>query len=95
MDGWLGLFFASVADPRAGTARHDLSEVLFIAFAAVLCGAETCVDLAEFGGDKADLPGTMLALEHGVPSLVPAGPPCLAARNNMHVKPLLLTSIPT
>jgi predicted transposase YbfD/YdcC len=64
----LGLFFAAVADPRAGNARHDLSEVLFIAFAAVLCGAETCVDMAEFGADKADLLGTMLALEHGVPS---------------------------
>jgi predicted transposase YbfD/YdcC len=64
----LGLFFASVADPRAGNARHDLSEVLFIAFAAMLCGAETCVDMAEFGADKADFLGTMLALEHGVPS---------------------------
>lgn len=60
----LGLFFASVPDPRAGNARHDLSEVLFIAFAAMLCGAET----AEFGTARANLLGSILSLAHGVPS---------------------------
>ena len=64
----LGLFFAAVPDPRAGNARHDLSEILFIAFAAMLCGAETCVDMANFGTAKADLLGTVLRLEHGSPS---------------------------
>lgn len=64
----LGLFFAAVPDPRAGNARHDLSEILFIAFAAMLCGAETCVDMANFGTAKADLLGTFLRLEHGTPS---------------------------
>ena len=64
----LGMLFASVTDPRAGNARHDLSEVLFIAFAAVLCGAESCVDMAAFGASKAKLLGSILALEHGVPS---------------------------
>lgn len=64
----LGLLFASVTDPRAGNARHDLSEVLFIAFAAVLCGAESCVDMAAFGSSKAALFSTILSLEHGTPS---------------------------
>ena len=64
----LGLFLASVPDPRAGNARHDLSEVLFIAFAAMLCGAETCVDMAEFGAAKQEVLCRVLALEHGVPS---------------------------
>jgi predicted transposase YbfD/YdcC len=64
----LGLFFASVPDPRAGNARHDLSDLLFIAFAATLCGAESCVDMAEFGASKADLLGSIVALGHGVPS---------------------------
>jgi predicted transposase YbfD/YdcC len=64
----LGLLFASVMDPRAGNARHDLSEVLFIAFAAVLCGAETCVDMAAFGASKADLLSSILSLAHGTPS---------------------------
>jgi predicted transposase YbfD/YdcC len=62
------MLFASLTDPRAGNARHDLSEVLFIAFAAVLCGAESCVDMAAFGAAKAELLGSILALEHGVPS---------------------------
>jgi predicted transposase YbfD/YdcC len=64
----LGLLFASVTDPRAPNARHDLSEVLLIAFAAVLCGAETCVDMASFGASKAALLGEFLTLAHGVPS---------------------------
>lgn len=64
----LGLLFASVTDPRASNARHDLSEVLFIAFAAVLCGAESCVDMALFGASKADLLSSILSLEHGTPS---------------------------
>jgi len=64
----LGLLFAAVEDPRAANARHDLSEILFIAFAAVLCGAESCVDMATFGASKAELLASVLALEHGVPS---------------------------
>ena len=64
----LGLFFASVPDPRAGNARHDLSELLFIAFAAVLCGAESCADMAEFGCAKAAALRQVLRLRHGVPS---------------------------
>ena len=64
----LGRLFASVTDPRAGNARHELSDVLFIAFAAVLCGAETCVDMAAFGSSKAHLLSTILSVEHGTPS---------------------------
>jgi hypothetical protein len=64
----LGLFFASVPDPRAGNARHDLSELLFIAFAAVLCGAESCADMAEFGCAKAAALRQVLRLRHGIPS---------------------------
>jgi predicted transposase YbfD/YdcC len=66
--GGLGRLFAAVGDPRAGNARHDLSEVLFIAFAAVLCGAESCVEMAAFGRAKLELLRDVLALEHGVPS---------------------------
>jgi predicted transposase YbfD/YdcC len=64
----LGLLFAAVPDPRAANARHDLSEVLFISFAAVLCGVDNCVDMAEFGAAKAALFRSVLALEHGTPS---------------------------
>lgn len=60
--------FASVPDPRASNARHLLSDILLMAFAATLCGAETFVDMADFAADKLDVLGPLLALEHGPPS---------------------------
>lgn len=60
--------FSKVADPRAANARHDLVEVLFIALAAVLCGAESCTDMADFGDAKEELLRQALRLEHGIPS---------------------------
>ena len=44
--------FNDVPDPRADNARHDLSELLVIAFVAVLCGATTCAGMAVFGRAK-------------------------------------------
>jgi hypothetical protein len=52
---------------RTHVRRHDLLEVLVIALAAVLCGAETCSDMAEFGQAKEDLLRLFLRLEHGIP----------------------------
>lgn len=60
--------FVEVPDERAGNARHPLPELLLIAFAAVLSGAETCVDIAAFGRAKKGVLGELLALEHGIPS---------------------------
>jgi len=60
--------FADVPDPRSENARHDLLEILTIALCAVLCGAETCVDMAVFGEAKEPLLRQFLELEHGVPS---------------------------
>lgn len=60
--------FALVPDPRADNARHDLVEILFIAFVAVLCGAKSCVEMAEFGEARATFFKKMLKLEHGIPS---------------------------
>jgi hypothetical protein len=40
--------FREVRDPRDFNARHDLAAMLFIALAATLCGAKTCVDIADF-----------------------------------------------
>jgi predicted transposase YbfD/YdcC len=62
------ILFEAVPDPRAANARHPLSEILLIAFAATLCGAETCVDIAEFGEAKQQVLREVVALEHGVPS---------------------------
>jgi predicted transposase YbfD/YdcC len=66
--GKLRRVFQRLPDPRANNARHDLVEVLVIALAAVLCGADTCSDMAEFGQAKEGLLRLFLRLEHGIPS---------------------------
>src|SRR5260370_7719636 len=60
--------FRQLPDPRADNAQHKLLDVLFIALAALLCGAETCSDMAEFGRAKESLLRQILDLEHGIPS---------------------------
>jgi predicted transposase YbfD/YdcC len=60
--------FRKLPDPRADNARHDLTEILVIALAAVLCGAEGCADMADFGEAKEGLFRQFLRLEHGIPS---------------------------
>ena len=57
-----------VRDPRDFKARHALGAILFIALAASLCGAKTCVDYADFGlSYEAEL-GEIVDLPHGSPS---------------------------
>jgi len=60
--------FEELPDVRADNARHRLPDVLLIAFAAMLSGAETCVDFATFGRGKRELLSEFLALDHGIPS---------------------------
>ena len=61
--------FADLADPRTGNAqRHDLLEIPLIALGATLCGAESCVDMAEFGRAKEPFLRRFLALPGGIPS---------------------------
>ena len=60
--------FGELPDPRWRNARHDLGEILFIALAAALCGAETSVDMAEFGRSREAHLKQVLKLEHGPPS---------------------------
>jgi predicted transposase YbfD/YdcC len=60
--------FRPLPDPRAENARHDLLEILIIALAAVLCGAESCSEMADFGKSKEALLRLFLRLEHGIPS---------------------------
>ncbi|KGM30153.1 ISAs1 family transposase [Inquilinus limosus] len=57
-----------VRDPRDVNARHDLAELLFLALAATLCGAKSCVEIAEFGDGREDELREFLELEHGIPS---------------------------
>lgn len=60
--------FSNLEDPRASNARHDLLEIVFIALAATLCGAQHCTEMAQFGRSKEALLRQLLSLEHGIPS---------------------------
>ena len=61
--------FEDLVYPRTGNAqRHDLLEISLIALAAMLSGAEGCVDMALFGRAKAPLLRRFLRLEGGIPS---------------------------
>src|SRR4051812_11556001 len=57
-----------VRDPRDANARHDLAEVLFIALAATLCGAKSCVEIADFAEGREDDLREIVRLRHGPPS---------------------------
>src|SRR6184192_3079154 len=63
-----GECFADLPDPRAENALHDLTEILFIALLATLCGATSCTDMALFARMKAYLWQDVLVLENGLPS---------------------------
>ena len=48
--------FAAIDDPRDHTAQYELPALLFLALAATLCGARSCVDIADFAAaNRADL----------------------------------------
>lgn len=58
----------AVRDPRDFNARHDCASMLFIALMATLCGAKSCVDIADFcDANAADL-AQIVDLPHGAPS---------------------------
>lgn len=60
--------FQEVRDPRDINARHDLGELLFVALAATLCGAKSCVEIAEFIDGREDELREFVSLKHGCPS---------------------------
>lgn len=61
--------FTDLPDPRTGPAqRHDLTEMILMALCAVLCGADTWVDVAEWAEDNEAWLKRYLVLTHGTPS---------------------------
>jgi predicted transposase YbfD/YdcC len=60
--------FREVRDPRDFNARHDLGAILFIALAATLCGAKSCVAIADFAAANVELLGEIVDLPYGAPS---------------------------
>jgi predicted transposase YbfD/YdcC len=57
-----------VHDPRDFNSRHEVATILFLALAATLCGAKTCVEIAEFAEAQEEELSTIVGLPHGVPS---------------------------
>jgi predicted transposase YbfD/YdcC len=60
--------FAQVKDRRASNAQYPLVEIVFIALAATLCGAQHCTEFEEFGQAKEAALRKIVDLEHGIPS---------------------------
>ena len=66
---WFVTCFEALPDPRTGNARrHKLLDILAIALTACICGAESCVDFADFAGDRRALFEEFLELPGGLPS---------------------------
>lgn len=61
--------FAALKDPRIErTKRHDLLEIIVIALCGILCGADSWVEIAEFGQAKVTWLKQFLRLPNGIPS---------------------------
>ncbi len=57
-----------IADPRGYNAVHDLTDVLFVALAAMLCGATHCTEMAWFAETRLELLRQFVPLRNGAPS---------------------------
>lgn len=61
--------FSSLTDPCVDwTREHRLEDILFIAIASIICGAESWNDMEEFGKAKEDWLKTFLELPGSIPS---------------------------
>lgn len=60
--------FQELKDPRDPHAQHPLSSVLFLALAGMLCGAKSCVQIAEFAQAREAELGDIVDLRRGIPS---------------------------
>jgi predicted transposase YbfD/YdcC len=61
--------FGNLQDPRVKRRRlHNLCDMIALALCAVICGAESWADVAEYGRQKRTWLQTFLRLPHGIPS---------------------------
>lgn len=60
--------FISISDPRDNNSKHKLIDILTIATCAIICGADTWTDIAQYGTSKQEWFSTFLELNHGIPS---------------------------
>ena len=61
--------FAQMTDPRVERGqRHKLIDIITIAICAVICGADTWVDIESYGQAKFEWLKQILELPNGIPS---------------------------
>lgn len=63
--------FSILPDPRRenhNTKQHELLDIIVITILAMICGAETWIDIVLYGQEKEDWLKTFLALPGGIPS---------------------------
>ena len=61
--------FEPLEDPLSGNAeRHSLHDILVIALCTMLCGGDSCSDMALFGQSKRGFLESFLPLKNGIPS---------------------------
>lgn len=62
-------YFGDLPDPRIDCCKqHQLLDILAIGICAVICGADSFVEMEEFGRAKREWFETFLELENGIPS---------------------------
>jgi predicted transposase YbfD/YdcC len=61
-------YFADLEDPRADNAWHNLFDLLVIAILAVICGADSWVQVETYGQAKEAWLREFLELPHGIPT---------------------------
>ena len=67
--GEMAELFDGLTDPRRGNGQqHSLHDIMVIALCTLLCGGETCTDMALFGQAKREFLGSFLKLGNGIPS---------------------------
>jgi len=65
----IAAYFSDLKDPRIERSKlHKLIDILVIAICAVICGADTWEDVADFGRAKQDWFEQFLDLPNGIPS---------------------------
>jgi predicted transposase YbfD/YdcC len=57
-----------VRDPRDVNARHPVATILFLTLAGTLCGAKSCVEVADFTEDREKELSEIVDLPYGAPS---------------------------
>lgn len=61
--------FKTLEDPRAEhLLEHQLLDIIGLTICAVICGADTWVDIEQYGQSKRDWLATFLVLSNGIPS---------------------------